>query len=159
MDALAAITALAAIGTSLMAGVFFAFSTFVLSGLGRLPPAQGTSAMQAVNVAAVRPPFMALFLGAALACLAAAVWGFRAWPAPGSGLAMAGAALYLAGGFGVTAVFNVPLNDRLAAVAAGSPEGDLLWARYQVSWTAWNHLRTVACTLAAVLLALGFAAR
>ncbi len=33
----------------LVAGVFFAFSTFVMSGLARLPPADGIRAMQSIN--------------------------------------------------------------------------------------------------------------
>jgi len=141
-----------------MAGVFFAFSAFVMPGLGRLPAGQGTSAMQAINAAALRPVFMALFFGTALACLAVAVLSLRSWGAPGAGLSLAGAALYLAGGFGVTAAFNVPLNKALDSVTPGSADGDALWARYLGRWTAWNHVRTVASMLAAALLALGFAA-
>lgn len=41
---------LAALGCGLIAGVFFAFSTFVMSALARLQPAQGIAAMQSINM-------------------------------------------------------------------------------------------------------------
>ena len=41
----------AAIGCAMMAGVF-AFSSFVMKALARLPAEQGVAAMQAINVAA-----------------------------------------------------------------------------------------------------------
>jgi hypothetical protein len=40
-------------------GVFFAFSSFVMKALARLQPAQGTVAMQSINLMAVTPAFMA----------------------------------------------------------------------------------------------------
>ena len=52
------LTLLAALGCAMMAGVFFAFSAFVMKALARLPAQQGIGAMQAINVAAVTPVFM-----------------------------------------------------------------------------------------------------
>ena len=43
----------AALDCTMMAGVFFAFSPFVMKALARLPAEQGVAAMQAINVAAV----------------------------------------------------------------------------------------------------------
>jgi uncharacterized membrane protein len=43
-----------ALGCGLVAGIFFAFSAFVMKALLRLPPAQGMATMQAVNVAVHR---------------------------------------------------------------------------------------------------------
>lgn len=61
-------TVLSALGCGLMAGVFFAFSTFVMKALGALPPAQGIAAMQSINVAVINRWFMAAFFGTALLC-------------------------------------------------------------------------------------------
>ena len=47
------LTLFAALGCAMMAGVFFAFSSFVMPALRRLPATQGIAAMQAINVAAV----------------------------------------------------------------------------------------------------------
>ena len=63
-----ALTLVAALGCGLIAGVFFAFSSFVMKALARLQPAQGVGAMQAINVAAVTPAFMAALFGIAVAC-------------------------------------------------------------------------------------------
>ena len=38
-----------ALGCGLIAGVFFAFSAFVMKALALLPPAQGIAAMQSIN--------------------------------------------------------------------------------------------------------------
>jgi uncharacterized membrane protein len=56
------LTCLAALGSSLIAGVFFAFSAFVMTALGRLPPHQGIAAMQSINIAVINPWFFAAFL-------------------------------------------------------------------------------------------------
>jgi len=64
---------LALLGCGLNGGVFFAFSSFVMRALGRLPPAEGMAAMQTVNVAVRNPVFLGAFLGTAAACGAAAV--------------------------------------------------------------------------------------
>ena len=67
------LTFISAIGCGLVGGVFFAFSTFVMQGLGRLPAPQGAAAMQAINVTAVTPVFMAALFGTAAVCIAAMI--------------------------------------------------------------------------------------
>ncbi len=129
---------LCALGSGLVSGVFFAFSTFVMPALARLPREKAVAAMQAINVAAVTPAFMALFMGTTALCAITAVAG-RTSP-----LILAAALLYLLGTFAVTAAFNVPLNDALAPLKPESPEAADLWPRYLRAWTAWNHLRTLA---------------
>jgi uncharacterized membrane protein len=69
---LVALTVVTALGCGLAAGVFFAFSSFVMKGLGRLPAAQGIGAMQAINVAAINFAFMFALFGTAVACVALA---------------------------------------------------------------------------------------
>ncbi|HEV7371543.1 DUF1772 domain-containing protein [Arenibaculum sp.] len=139
---------LAALGSGLVAGVFFAFSTFVMKALGRLPPAEGISAMQSINVVVINPWFMVPFLGTAAAGVALAAWALLRWGEPGAAFMLAGGVLYVAGTFGVTIALNVPWNDALAAVQPASAEGARVWAAYLERWTLWNHLRT-ACALAA----------
>ncbi len=55
------LTLISALGCGLVAGVFFAFSTFVMKALDRLPPAQGMTAMQSINVVVINPWFMTAF--------------------------------------------------------------------------------------------------
>lgn len=141
----------AAVGCALVGGIFYAFSTFVMAALGRIPAPQGIAAMQSINVAVINPLFMIAFFGTGLVCLAAAVAAIWRWHEVGSVLVLAGAAIYIAGVIVETMLFNVPLNNALAAMAPASPEGERLWARYLVEWTGWNHVRTAAGLLAAVL--------
>ena len=143
------LTLIAALGCGLIGGVFFAFSTFVMRALGRLPPAQGISAMQNINVTVINPLFMAAFLGTAALCVLLAILSLTRWQGPGAAWLLAGSVLYLAGNIVVTMAFNVPRNDALAAVDPGSVEGARLWADYLVGWNLWNHVRTVTGLLSA----------
>jgi uncharacterized membrane protein len=148
------VTLAAALGCGLIAGAFFAFSAFVMKALALLPPAQGIAAMQSINVAVINPWFLGVFLGTALACVLLAVSSLLVWHKPGAVYLLAGSLLYLAGTFLVTMVCNVPRNNVLAAVEPASDEGARRWADYLVSWTAWNHVRTVAALAAAASLTL-----
>ena len=144
-----ALNFLAALGSGLIGGVFFAFSAFVMAALGRLPPDQGVSAMQAINVAVLNPWFLAAFFGTAAACAVLAIAVFFRWSEPGAILLLAGSLLYLVGTILVTLRLNVPLNDALAAARPEDAESAVLWKRYLTEWTAWSHLRTAASLAAA----------
>jgi len=137
-----------ALGCGLVAGVFFAFSTFVMSALARLQPTQGIAAMQSINITAINPLFMTALFGTAAACIILAVSSLLRWHQPGAAYLLLGSLLYLVGTVGVTIVFNVPLNDALARVNPDSPDGASLWASYLANWTFWNHVRTVAALAA-----------
>ena len=52
----------AAIGNGLGAGVFFAFSSFVMPALARVTPAVGVHAMQSINITVQRSMFLAEFM-------------------------------------------------------------------------------------------------
>lgn len=144
----------AAVGSALTAGIFFAFSTFVMQALGQQPPAQGMATMQTINITVINPWFMVAFFGPAVACLMLTILALWQWEQPGAIYWLAGSLLYLIGTIGVTIAGNIPLNDALAIVSPVSAEGTTLWVRYLRDWTFWNHVRTVAAFLAAVLLAI-----
>ncbi len=146
------LTFTAAIGCGLAAGVFFAFSTFVMPALARLQPAQGIAAMQSMNITAINPLFMLALFGTAVACLFLGVLALLKWHQPSSVYLLVGSLLYLIGSILVTMVFNVPLNEALAAVKPDSAEGTTLWSNYLSNWTLWNHVRTVTALAAAALL-------
>jgi uncharacterized membrane protein len=148
-----------ALGCGLIAGVFFAFSVFVMKALALLPPAQGIVAMQSINVVVLNRWFFAAFLGTALACAVLVGISLWTWHEPGAIHRLIGGLLYLVGTILVTIFFNVPRNDALAAVDPSSAEGAKLWARYLTEWTAWNHVRTVMALAAAVSLTVGLCSR
>ncbi|MBC8102606.1 MAG: DUF1772 domain-containing protein [Cytophagales bacterium] len=139
----------AALGSSLISGVFFAFSTFVMRALARLPAPQGIAAMQSINITAINPLFMGVFFGTAALSIILMIAFWTRWREPAILCLFLGSLLYLVGVLLVTIVFNVPRNDALAPLDPHSAEAASLWSRYVSEWTAWNHVRTVAALAAA----------
>lgn len=135
------LTATATVTCGLVAGLLFFASIAVLPALRQLPDDAGADAMRAINVAILNPWFAVVAGGSVLSCVAVLV------TAP-SALAVGGAVAHLIGAVGVTAAANVPLNNRLAA-------NTVTWAHYQRVWSRWNHVRTLAATVATALLVVG----
>lgn len=146
------LTFLTALGCAMMAGVFFTFSAFVMKALARLPAEQGVAAMQAINVAAVTPAFMAALFGTAVACGAMVVWALFAWDEGFARYLLVGGALYLIGTTLLTIAYHVPRNEALATVEPHSADAESRWRRYLSGWTAWNHVRAAAALAAATVL-------
>ena len=110
---------MAAVGAGLTAGVFLAFSSFVMTGLGRAPAAVGVRAMQEINRAAPNPVFMLTLFGTALLAVGLAVAALVG-RGPGWGLVVAGAATYLVCVL-LTIGYHVPRNEALAALDPAPP--------------------------------------
>ena len=146
----------AAIGSGLMAGLFFIFSVCIMQALSRLPPEQGIAAMNAINVVIQNPIFLSAFMGTALLGLALIVVAFISG-GEGRWLLAAGGLAYVVGVLLVTIVFNVPMNDALGAAAPGRAATDLWLGRYLTDWVWWNHVRTFASIGSLALFILGFA--
>ncbi len=134
----------------LSAGVFFGFSSFVMSGLARASDEAAGEAMNGINETAPLPAFMSIFFGALLVPGATGIWGLVD-ERTGGGWILAAAAVYLVGTFGVTMALNVPLNNRLLAAHDKAAE----WRAYRQPWTSWNHVRTLAGVAATALAAVG----
>ena len=109
--------------------------------------------MQSINVTAVTPAFMTALFGTALVATAASVWAVVDAGASTAAPAVAGAALYLVRNVVTTAVRNVQLNNRLAALEPQSSGAAAFWAEYVERWTAWNHVRTLTALAAAAAFA------
>ena len=71
-----ALTFLAALGSGLMAGLFFIFSVTIMASLAKLTPAGGIAAMQSINVTILSGTFLGVFMGTALISLALIVAWF-----------------------------------------------------------------------------------
>jgi len=125
----------AAIGSGMVAGIFFIFSTTIVASLERLPVEQTVAAMQAINRVILAPLFLMLFTGTALVSIVVVV------TAAGEPLAWIGAALYVLGSFVLTMVVNVPLNNALDQANGGGAE---TWQAFRPRWMVGNHIRTVA---------------
>ena len=60
----------ALLGAALIGGVFFAFSSFVMKALSRVPSAESIAAIQPINVVVINPSFLGSFIGTAMLSLA-----------------------------------------------------------------------------------------
>lgn len=147
------------VACGLIAGLYFTFSAFAMTALGRIDASAGVAAMNSINVEIQRSLFMLLFVGSSLSSLALAIVGLFRWGTPGAGAAFAGGIVYFAGMFVVTMIFNVPRNNALAKSDPADAAGAALWASYLKEWSFWNHVRTLASTAALVLFVMALAAR
>ncbi len=140
----------ATLTTGLVAGVFYAYEVSVNLSLAAQPDASYVATMNAINQRIRNPLFYLSYFGAAVFLLAALA---AHSPRPRSGrflLVAVACALYVGGGFLLTAFVNVPLNDELARVSAEASPGELARARaaFEDTWNFWNGVRAVFSVLA-----------
>ena len=140
-----------AIGCGIMAGIYFAFSVFIMASLSKITPQAGIAAMQSINLVIVRTFFLPLFFGTSLGALVLVIVAAIDWGSAGSLPTLSGGAIYVAGMFLCTVFLNVPLNNKLAAVDPATEAGANVWVEYLKKWTRWNHIRTWTSTLASGL--------
>lgn len=143
--------------TAAIFGFFYAWVCSTMWGLDAADPAVAIKAMQAMN-ASVRNAvfFPAFFLTPVVLGLTAALLvrcgqrGAAIWFALAAGV-------YLLGGFVVTVMVNVPMNQALAKVIvpATTEAAQEIWQDYSGRWQFWNQLRTVASGLAVLLTGAG----
>ena len=148
-----------AIGCGMMAGIYFAFSTFIMASLSKIAPPAGIAAMQSINDVILRSPFMPLFFGTSLVAAGVVVMAVRDQAIPGGVWLLSAGAVYFVGMFLCTVFFNVPLNNKLKAVDPAAAASVEVWAHYLRVWTVWNHLRTVASAAASILFFVAIIAR
>jgi uncharacterized membrane protein len=140
--------AAALVMTGLMAGIYLAFSTSVLPGLGRTDDGTFVAAMRGLNAAILNPLFLVVFLGPLPLDLVAV--GSRLPDRDGLGWVGLALVLYVAT-LVVTGAVNVPLNNGLEQTEPESAARQLFEAR----WQSWNVVRTALCTASFVSLVPG----
>ena len=146
---------IALLGSALIGGVFFAFSSFVMKALARVPSHEGIAAMQSINVVVLNLSFLGVFMGTTAISVLVGALAIAAWGAPSTPYLLAGALLYVFGTFLVTGFGNVPLNDQLAAFSATAPEAKSVWESYLERWTMLNTIRTIAAAAATLAFTIG----
>ncbi len=138
------------LASALVGGVFQSFSDFVMRGLILAEPAGGIESMQQLNRTVYRSVFLTTFLALVPITLALSVYAGLRLDGAARALIIAGTAVYLITVFGVTVVGNVPMNERLDAMAHTSAEAAAYWITYGEVWTRWNHARTLGSVATAV---------
>ena len=150
------IVVMAITGAGVVTGLLFAFSNFVMRALAALPNDKGMFAMQRVNETILNPVFLILFFGTPILCVLVVLNSALELGSSGNRFLFTGALAYLIGPFGITVLFNVPLNNKLAE--AERSIADEVWPVYQKQWQRWNHVRTYIGVVSIVLLATGLGA-
>ena len=138
----------AAVGSGLVAGLCFAFASFIMRALDRLGASQAIRAMQAINATILRSSTMGVWFGTAVVGVVAIVL------AEDGTLPMGATALYVVGAILITGRGNVPLNEELDRADPDAPGAEEAWRRYRVLWGRWNAIRTAVCALASAGFAL-----
>jgi uncharacterized membrane protein len=137
----------AATGSGVFGGVLFAFSSFVMPALNRVPAREAVTTMQSINERAPAglavPMVGTALVSAALAAHAIAVrddgWQLR----------VAGAGLYLLS-VGITGAYHIPRNNALDALDASVVDAARAWADYYAGWVRMNHVRSAAAVAGSV---------
>lgn len=111
---------LTALGSGLVSGLFFAFSTFIMKALDRLPVEHGIATMQSINRTVLNYSFFVVFMGTTLTTVLLMIYSLLHWGQPNAIYLLVGSVFYLLGSFLVTVVYNVSLNNALAKIDAGN---------------------------------------
>ncbi len=138
--------------TGLMAGIYFAFSVFIMKSLAELPVIQAAKAMNKINNVIVNTLFLPVFFGSTLWCAGLIVWSIADWQTGSSLLVVVAALVYIFGMFIVTAFGNVPMNNKLQGCESNEALLVAYWSKYQHSWTQLNHIRTISCIASCAIL-------
>ncbi len=142
---------LTTLASALIAGLFYAYHWTVMPGLNAIEPLAAIKAMNSINVVILNPLFFFSFFGSLLFGAVTAI--LYLWTARDAAtlLVWAGFLAYAIGTFGVTIVFNVPLNNQLAASSPTAATAATIWREYYDPWMYWNLIRTLAAIAAFVL--------
>jgi uncharacterized membrane protein len=104
-----------------------------------------------------QPLFLLVWLGSALALVAAALLGLGALSGADRSALVLAALVYLFGVQLPTMAINIPLNNRLQRLDPGSMDGaarSRARDEFEPRWNRWNAIRTVCASLVTILLLL-----
>ncbi len=140
----------ATIACALVAGVFQAFSEFVMVSLDHSMRAGGIESMQIINREVFTTIFMVMLIGMSLVAPIMAGIALLKLRGPARTHILLGSAAYVVGVFAVTLLGNVPMNNALARLPFDSVAAKDYWETvFFPRWTFWNHVRTIGSVVAA----------
>ena len=145
------ICAFTAIGCGQISGFFLTFSDFLMRALKMSEVSAGIEVMQIINVEVWKSVTIVLLWG--FVAITAGLGGYAYFnlPGPSQPYILFGSASYIIGVLGISYLFNIPLNDRLAALDFNSPAAATYWREtYLPRWTFWNYLRAIAAGTTAI---------
>ena len=135
--------------TGLSAGFFYAWQVSVIPGIRNVGDTTYLETMQSINRAILNPAFFVVFFGPLAMLTLASIYGFHS-DKLAFGLMLAAAISYAIGTFGVTALGNVPLNDKLDALNLADLQTTKLAefrSYYESDWNRLHLIRTAFSVL------------
>ena len=138
------------LSSAFVAGVFLAFSDFIMRALISANPIGAIECMQEINVKVLRSVFLTTFFALVPAMIGVSVISVLKMEGGVKSLVLAGTFIYLGTVILVTIIGNVPMNEKLAHMPPSSPDTISYWRRYGLGWTKLNHVRTIGSFVTAV---------
>ncbi len=142
----------------IVAGIFFAFSDFIMKSLATIPPASGIEAMTSINRRVYRSIFIAGIWMVAILSAALIFAGFTQPKSPASYWLIGGGIIYILGVIAVSFIYNIPMNHKLEALGTTNKESDSYWKRYLSKWLLWNHARSASAIASSLCYLIAFSA-
>lgn len=140
-----------ALWSAVVAGVFSAFSEFIMSALRKTEPASGIEAMQHINRDVIKTQFVAGILSIALFSVFLAAYSLAVFEGAALVILILAPLVYLPSVFAMTIFGNVPMNNRLESLDYTSAQARAYWSEYGQKWTRLNHIRSIGSVLTAGL--------
>lgn len=142
---------LAVILTGLSAGLFYAWTVSVIPGTKKISDGSYLETMQVINRAIINPGFYLIFFGSLLLLVLSTIQQYHAAVNQSFWLLLLAMSAYFLGGFGVTILGNVPLNEMLDQVDLNNLDKNQLSLTrqgYEHKWNLFHYVRTIFSTLA-----------
>ena len=154
-----AVLVVATLFCTLVAGFLFAFAAVVMPGISRLEDGDFIRSFRAIDrvIQDKQPAFVLVWVGSALALVAAAAIGVSQLRGGDRLLLIVAAGVYLVGVQWPTLAINIPLNDglqRLDPDALDPAARKRARSTFEAPWNRWNAIRAGCACLASLLLLL-----
>ncbi len=145
------VCAVSVVGFGLVAGIFFAFSDFIMRSLNETKTEAAIEAMQSINRVVYRSIFYYLLWSMLAVAVGLGAYASFNLSGPALGAAVMGTASYFGGVLIVSLAINVPMNQHLDQLDCHGPDAAAYWNNTFVPrWTFWNHVRTATSAGASV---------
>jgi len=122
----------------LTSGLLFIFTFAVNPGLARLSEEEYFRAMKYINIVILNPIFFLVFMGPLITM---PLLTYLSWNDSSMFILIPiSTILYLLGVLLITAIKNVPLNNKLEKLNSTEFKGVFIW--YRKPWNFWHNIRT-----------------
>ena len=132
----------------LTSGLLFIFAFAVNPGLARLSEEEYFRAMKYINIVILNPIFFLVFMGPLITM---PILTYMSWNDSSMFILIPiSTILYLLGVLLITAIKNVPLNNKLEKLNSTEFKGVFIW--YRKPWNFWHNIRTFLGMISFLLL-------